>query len=211
VPGLVGLACDALGEATLRVRSGAIAIRLAAAAAMLLAIGGSSIKMARLAGPVLQHRLGLIDRTEYYARFRPFQIDYGRLLLLSERIAREVPEHGTVLVWGSENAINYLAERPQPTRFHHWVALSYAKSPLPMADKWNGWFERDLTEGQPEMAVIDRVSMKVSASRAAPNHFFLERFLRERYVKVETIDEVDLYVRRDRLAPGEPAVEARDP
>jgi hypothetical protein len=130
-------------------------------------------------------------------------MDYGQLLLLSDRIQREVPPQGTVLVWGSENAINYLSERPQPTRFHHWVALSYAKAPLPMADKWNRWSEDDLVGKLPEMAVIDQVSMKLSAERAAPNHFFLERFLRERYQKVETIDEVDVYVRKDR----QPAVE----
>jgi hypothetical protein len=207
VPGLVALACVALGEATMRVRSGAIASRLAAGIAIALAVVGTSVKIAKLGAPVIGYRIGAMDRTEYYGRFRPFQIDYGRLLTLSERIAKQVPENGTVLVWGSENAINYLAERPQPTRFHHWVALSYAKKPLPMADKWNQWFERDLTDKRPEMALIGQVSMRVSASRGAPNHFFLERFLREGYTLVETIDEMDIYVRRQLPEGGEPPVE----
>jgi hypothetical protein len=207
VPGVLALACVALGEASRRWRSGPLPIRIGAALAMLLAISGSSVKLWKLSDPVVEYRLGLMDRTEYYARFRPFQIDYGQLLLLSERIEREVPEGGTVLVWGSQNAINYLSGRPQPTRFHHWVALSYAKPPLPMAEKWNRWFAEDLTKHSPEMVVIDEVIMKLSAERAAPNHFFLEQFLAERYEKVQTIDEVALYVRKDRVAPREPPVE----
>ena len=207
VPGLIALACVGLGEAWRRWRSGPLPIRAAAAIAMLIAIVGSSVKLWRISDPVIDYRLGLIDRTEYYGRFRPFQIDYGRLLLLAERIRREVPEDGTVLVWGPENAINYLSDRPQPTRFHHWVALTYAKDPLPMAEKWNRWFEQDLTARSPEMAVIDQISMKGAAARGAPNQRFLERFLAERYEKVETIDAVDVYVRKDRLAPREPPVE----
>jgi hypothetical protein len=76
-----------------------------------------------------------------------------------------------------------------------------------MADKWNRWFEQDLNGAPPQMAVIDQAAMKVSAERAAPNHFFLERFLAERYRKVETIDEVDVYIRKDRIGTGEPPVE----
>jgi hypothetical protein len=208
VPGVIALACVGLGEASRRWQSGAKISRAVAGLAMLLAISGTAVKIWKLSNPAVNYRFGRIDRTAYYARFRPFQIDYGQLMNLVDRIRREVPPDGTVLVWGSQNAINYLSERPQPTRFHHWVALSYAKPPLPMAEKWNRWFEEDLNGDPPEMAVIDQVSMKVSAERAAPNHFFLERFLAERYVKVETIDEVDVYVRRDRVSQREPAVEA---
>ncbi len=196
-PALVVLACVALAEASRRLRSGPTPIRAGAALVIALAVLGTSIKVGRLTYPVLLYRLGRIDRTEYYGRFRPFQIDYGQLLLLAERIERDVPEGGTVLMWGSENALNYLADRPQPTRFHHWVALSYAKPPLPMADKWNRWFAEDLTTHSPEMAVIDRDSLEGSAARGADNHFFLTHFLEAHYRKIETIDEVDVYVRDD--------------
>jgi hypothetical protein len=100
VPGVIALACVALGEASRRFRSGPKPIRAAAGLAMLVAVSGTAVKVWRLSDPVLRYRTGRMDRTEYYGRFRPFQIDYGRLLLLSERLAREVPEQGTVLVWG---------------------------------------------------------------------------------------------------------------
>lgn len=167
-----------------------------------LAIAGTGVKTVRAAEPVLHYRvLGDRSEVEHYRRYRQSEIDYGSLMLLADRVRREVPPDGTVLMWGSENALSYLSERRQPTRFHHYVALTYAKPPLPMAERWSRWFSEDLERNRPAMCVVNVRAFALSKRRGAESHRILARFL-EGYAKVDRIDEIEVYVRRDLHRPA---------
>jgi 4-amino-4-deoxy-L-arabinose transferase-like glycosyltransferase len=77
------------------------------------------------------------------------------------RQLRDDPRPGCVLVVGEVSSINYLTQRPQPSRFYYFPVIFNMNPPLPMAQRWNDLWERDLRAADCPVALV---SPKASAS-----------------------------------------------
>jgi hypothetical protein len=117
-------------------------------------------------------------------------------IAVAAELRRMVPEDGTILVWGRANAINFLAQRPQPTRFHHNVTIMRRYLPPHLATKWNAWFVREVEARAPEACVVNERELD-DTSPAPASIPFLKGYLAEHYRRVRTVGESGLYLRND--------------
>lgn len=62
---------------------------------------------------------------------------------LAERADRSLPSRSSLLVIGAASGINYLAHRPQPTRFY-FIPVLIGSTPLPMAERWATLWEGEM-------------------------------------------------------------------
>lgn len=116
-------------------------------------------------------------------------------IALGEELRRVVPPDGTVLVWGRANAVNFLAQRAQPTRFHHNVTIMRRYLPPRLAAPWNAWFEQEVTARAPAACLVNE--SELDDTPPAPGSVtFLKRYLAEHYRRVRTVGESGLYLRR---------------
>ena len=109
-----------------------------------------------------------------------------------------VPEDGSVLVWGRANAINYLAGRVQPTRFHHNVVLIQPGIPPRLGERWNRWFRDDLERAHPEFCVVNLTELTNDLGVGPPAAVFLEKYLEQYYDSVRKIGRSMLYRHKRR-------------
>jgi hypothetical protein len=106
---------------------------------------------------------GRITLAQYYARFNTAGPDgKGDFNLLAsaaaaDRARRMVPAGETLLVFGYEPIVNYLAARPAPTRFE----IDYPLTFTPASDRsrrqrerWRAEFMRDLEARPPAVVVL---------------------------------------------------------
>jgi hypothetical protein len=90
-----------------------------------------------------------------------------------------LPPTECVLVVGRVSAINYLARRPQPTRFYYFLLLDRMRSPMPLMDRWVDLWERDLKAADCRFALVSRTARTdfLGPSRVAVAlHGFLEQY-----------------------------------
>jgi hypothetical protein len=116
-------------------------------------------------------------------------------IALAEELRREVPPDRTVLVWGRANAVNFLAQRAQPTRFHHNVTIMRRYLPARLSAVWNPWFEQEVTTRAPAVCLVNESELD-DLPPAPRSVTFLKRYLAEHYRRVRTIGDSGLYVRR---------------
>lgn len=120
----------------------------------------------------------------------------AEVIALAAELRREVPPGGTILVWGRANAVNFLAQRPQPTRFHHNVTIMRRYLPGPLAEKWNGWFREEVEARAPEACVVNEGEL--DGTPPVPGSIsFLERYLADHYRRIRTVGESGVYLRDD--------------
>ncbi|GAO03340.1 glycosyltransferase family 39 protein [Anaeromyxobacter sp. PSR-1] len=139
---------------------------------------------------------GRIDAATHYGAFGAGDgMSAAQAMALAAELKAAIPPGGTILVWGRANVVNFLAERPQPTRFHHNVTIMRRYLPARLADKWNGWFRDEVTAHAPQACVVNEGELD-GTPPVPPSITFLERYLGEHYRRVRTVGESGLYLRR---------------
>jgi hypothetical protein len=164
-------------------------------AALLMAapVIGTGKKWSGELGSSIRLLAGRIPAAEHRARYDVGDgISAEQAMELASELRSIVPEGGTVLVWGRANAINFLARRAQPTRFHHNVTIIRPYLPEPFATQWSMAFEQEVTARTPEACLVNAADLRGSASPVA----FLREFLASRYVRERQVGNSTLYLRR---------------
>jgi dolichyl-phosphate-mannose-protein mannosyltransferase len=139
---------------------------------------------------------GRAGAEDHYAKFGAGDgISVSEAMALAAELKRKVPEGGTILVWGRANAINFLAKRRQPTRFHHNVTITNIHLPEGLARKWNRLFSEEVQEAAPEACLVNQ--RELSEPRPLPESVtFLKDYLDRRYQVVRKVGESQLYFRK---------------
>lgn len=184
------------GLALLSVPAGPPAPRVLAVALLALPVVGTAKKWSTEFRSSVAWLAGRTTAASHYGRYGAGD---GLSAADAEALAGElralVPPGGTVLVWGRANALNFLAERPQPTRYHHNVTIMRRYLPAALADKWNARFQAEVTAAAPTVCVVNEQELD-DAPPAPGSIAFLKRYLAERYRRVRTVGESGLYLRR---------------
>lgn len=119
---------------------------------------------------------GKISLAEYYARFSEEDAKgQGDFNLLASAAAayhlrQRVPEGGTVLVFGYEPLVNYLAARPAPTRFEIDYPLTFkplSEQAAQYREKWREQFMEEIRENPPDVVVL--VDNDINALEPSPS------------------------------------------
>ena len=100
-------------------------------------------------------------------------------------------------MWGRANVINFLAGRPQPTRFHHNVVLIRDGLPASLIDHWDAWFEEEVTGAMPQACLINLTELDGLPAPWPRSATFLRGFLDTNYTAARTIGLSVLYLRND--------------
>lgn len=185
-----------------------------ALAALLIPVLGTALKVAHAfdspAGWLLLGRISMADYLGAYPAGDGLSV--AEASALAERLRTRVTEGGTILVWGRANVINYLAERPQPTRFHHNLLIMRARPPVSTADAWNRSFLEELERRPPDAAAVNRHQLWSSEEPPSAGTLFLREFLATRYVVVERVGRMLVCEpRRDEHRPAEERPGTREP
>ena len=106
-----------------------------------------------------QYLIGVVDRDEYYARFREPGTDFN---FYATWHAADYLRHHTnpgdkVLVFGYEPGINYLAARFAPTRFHSDYPLTFtpkSEEAKHWRELWRRLFLADLRRAPPAVIIL---------------------------------------------------------
>ena len=104
------------------------------------------------------------------------------------------------VVEGRANAINFLAQRPQATRFHHNVTIMRSL-PEDLAKRWYAWFREDLERTKPEACLVNQREVAEFSDPLPEPLAFLKSFLERDYEPVRVVGDSMLYLRRDRSRP----------
>ncbi len=146
---------------------------------------------------------GRIGAEAHYARYGAGDgMTAAQAMALAAELRREVPGGGTILMWGRANVINFLARRPQPTRFHHNGTIMRRYLPPHLADKGNAWFREEVEARAPEACVVNE--QELDDTPPVPGSIaVLKRYLAEHYRRVRTVGESGVYLRVGRT-PGGP-------
>lgn len=67
-----------------------------------------------------------------------------------------LPASDCLLAVGQDSAMNYLAQRKQPTRFYYSPMIEWAKPPLPFAERWLDEWDSDLRSTSCHFVVISK-------------------------------------------------------
>ncbi len=171
---------------------------LASFGLLLVPLAGTGIKWHKTLGNSFRYLVGSVSQDKYYSDYHIGDgIKASEALELCSRLRRTIPGNGTFLVWGRAEAVNYLSQIPQPTRFHHNIMLIEAGKEFVPREKWLDWFEEDLKRNNPGGCLVNREELwelKQGNSRATE---FLKDYLDDRYVFVKRIGKSNLYMRRD--------------
>lgn len=191
----VPVLCSGLGLVTLR---GATPARRAVALALLaVPLAGTAKKWSTEFRSSVAWLAGRSTAAEHYARFGAGDgLSAADAIALSAELAREVPANGSVLVWGRANVLNFLSGRPQPTRFHHNVTIMRRYLPAHLAGKWNAWFEEEVRARAPRVCVVNEQELDDAPPAPPASVVFLKRYLAEEYVRVRTVGDSGVYVRK---------------
>ena len=196
---LIPLMCVGLGWMTEQLIDTDGWRRYVALSVLLLAIAGTAKKWSSSFSDSLGYLTGRISAPEYLGRSSVGDgITTWEAMQLARELRQLVPEDGSVLVWGRANAINYLAGRVQPTRFHHNVVLIQPGIPPRLEDRWNRWFRDDLERSHPEFCVVNLTELTNDSGPSPPSAVFLEKFLEQYYDSVRKIGRSMLYRHKRR-------------
>ncbi len=125
----------------------------------------------------LRYALGTIPEDEFLAHFAPHravgEIDPQETVRASAWVEENLGADETLLMWGYEPGINFLAQRRSPTRFICNDDLTSTEaSPASRARAWQLFWE-DLSRESPDWIVIEH--MGASASDSSGEGLELER------------------------------------
>lgn len=90
---------------------------------------------------------------------------------------RDDPRPGCVLVVGEVSSINYLTQRPQPSRFYYFPVIFNMHPPLPMAQRWNELWESDLRAAHCPFALVAPKASAAWLAGPSPAAAALREFL----------------------------------
>jgi hypothetical protein len=197
----IPLLCIGLGALSEHLRSaGPYSARVVAAAVCLVPILGTAKKLAGTYLSVAALTVGQGTWEGHLARFSGGDgMNMQQVVSLSTKLRAIVPTGEPVLVWGTASAINFLAERPQPTRFYYFPVLVAASPTFPRAALWQEWFREDLEREPPLVCVVSKQAIGPEPKRTMDSILYLKEYLAAGYNWVERIGErdgVDIYVRK---------------
>jgi hypothetical protein len=200
---MIPMLCSGLGLITFRERAYRNWRSVLLVGAIGVVLAGTAKKWVGEFGSSLRFLTGQITAEVHYATGECAAGDGLRAaeaMALAEELKERVPEDGTILVWGRANVINFLAKRPQPTRFHHNVVIMRRYLPEHLATKWNAWFREEVETRAPEACVINE--RELEGEPPMPECVtFLREYLQTHYDRVGRVadSESALYYRK----PGE--------
>jgi hypothetical protein len=186
---LVALAAVFAGKALApELRSSRVA-RVAGAVALALVLAGGVVKLrANYWSLVPALRSG-----DYAIHLRGFKRQDGlaldEVVALAQRIEREVPPDGKVLMIGTTSAVNFLTKRAQPSRFFYSPVLFHVRPDMPMHDAWVASFTRDLERTPPQICLISRRARERWLARGGASARVLRDALARSYVQTGTFGE----------------------
>jgi hypothetical protein len=205
----VPILCSGLGLITVRhVRTRGW--RSALFAALVLApVLGTAKKWSSEFESSIRWLAGRISADVHYSRFPAGDgISAAEAMALAARLKRTVPETGTILVWGRANVINFLAERPQPTRFHHNVVITRRYLPDDLAARWNALFCEEVQARKPEFCLVNQQELQGPMPQPG-SIVFLKEYLERNYLLVSSVGDGGLFRRKqlgDRAATSSPCI-----
>jgi hypothetical protein len=139
---------------------------------------------------------GRITAEAHYAAFGAGDgISTAEAMTLAAELKRTIPPGGTILVWGRANVVNFLARRPQPTRFHHNAVIMRSYLPARLSRRWNAWFREEVEENAPQACLVNEGELQ-GPSPLPESVTFLKDYLAKHYVRVRGVGESGLYLRR---------------
>jgi hypothetical protein len=111
---------------------------------------------------------------------------------------RQAPAPNCFLMVGTGSAINYLSERPQPTRFYYFPMVAQSAPPLPMAANWRNLWATDLHSSKCFYAAIGRETVDRWSGGDGEIASVLEDLLRQYDLVTRTGDNEGFSVYRRR-------------
>lgn len=157
-----------------------------------------------------QYLLGQVDRDQYFARFREPGADFNFYATwhVADYLRRHTAPSDTILVFGYEPGINYLAARFAPTRFHSDYPLTFTPKSAG-AEQWREQarevFLHDLTQAPPRVIILvagDQNALEPEDSLTQARSFppFWE-FLTQNYEPSKTIEDFHFFERHAHRLP----------
>ena len=173
--------------------------RFAIIPALLLAFLNPALQAVRLAA----YEAGLIDRDQYlkvYGEYGKGDFSYRADLTAAQYLAAHSGPDDTVLVWGFEPIINYLADRRSPTRFgFHYPLTRGAQNPFEAA--YRREFMAKLSQEPPLYVLVadfDQSNLQPQSSKELLRLFVeLNDFVEKNYRLETVIEHFELW-RRSR-------------
>ena len=104
-----------------------------------------------------RHALGGMSEARFLAHFRPRgnqDVDPAETLAAAAFAERSLAPDQTLLVWGFEPAVNFLARRRSPTRFIYDYFLDAPAVPEPVRRAYWGEFWQDIERTPPDMIAV---------------------------------------------------------
>jgi len=153
-----------------------------------------------------EYLMGKIELHDYYARFNVSDAtgngDFNLLasVAAAEFIRQNTANDATVLVFGYEPMVSYLAARPAPTRFQIDYPLTFtpgSEKAKAARDKWRAEFMADLKQTPPALVVIvdndaNPIEPLTSLIQAREFEEFW-KWLSDNYQQSETIEDFIFY------------------
>jgi len=152
---------------------------------------------------------GRITLAQYYARFSEAgpsgKGDFNLLgsAAAADYLRHHVPAGGTVLVFGFEPLVNYLAARPAPTRFEIDYPLTFTPRSAAAAglrERWRRQFLAEIAARPPAMVVVvenDQNALESeSSARQAEAFTEFRDWLQKNYQRADAIEDFTFYRRR---------------
>jgi hypothetical protein len=196
---LIGLAAVAVGKAFAQGARGSRWLWAGGCVALALVFGGGAVKLrANYATLALAWRAD--DPAIHLRSFkRQDGLSIDEVVALARRIEREVPPDGTVLMLGTTSAVNYLAERAQPTRFFYAPVLTQLRPDMPMHGRWVAAFAEDLERSRAPLCLIRRPIYERWLAQGGAAVAVLRGALEREYVHAGSVGEnraFEIYERR---------------
>lgn len=152
---------------------------------------------------------GRISLHDYYARFNSGDAKgRGDFSLLASVAAADyarnhVPAGGTVLVFGYEPIVNYLAARPAPDRFEIDYPITFTPhtdAAAQLREKWRAQFMADLRRAPPHLVIlVDHDQNSIEAKPSFQQAYDFTEFwtwLNQNYMVYDRIEDFYFYVRK---------------
>ena len=120
--------------------------------------------------------------------------------MLVPKLEKAVAPGETLLVVGTQSALNYILDRRQPTRFYYFPIFLEARLPPAMVTRWNIFFQKEIKANHSPIALVNRTVFEKPPypqnAMTVKSLQLLQTELTMNYTKLREFDEVDLYQRR---------------